>query len=168
MLESSLCVRPALPDDAWGCANVHYTSWVETYSGILPASHWVVDTFETRIENWKEWLDLGRPATVAELDSQIVGFAITSEARKRGEFEPARDFELSSLYVLAVHHGFGIGQKLMEIVAPQDRPAQLWVAEQNSRARRFYERNGFELDGARFVDENLGIAEVRYVRPRSA
>ena len=29
---------------------------------------------------------------------------------------------------------------------------------------RFYERNGFTPDGARFVDEMLDLAEVRLVR----
>lgn len=30
--------------------------------------------------------------------------------------------------------------------------------------RRFYERNGFLPDGARYVDEGLELAEVRHVR----
>jgi hypothetical protein len=40
----------------------------------------------------------------------------------------------------------------------------LWVAEDNPRARRFYEREGWTLDGARKEDELLGVtvAEVRY------
>lgn len=44
------------------------------------------------------------------------------------------------------------------------RKSQLWVAELNPRARRFYERNGFHPDGARYVDETLDLAEVRHVR----
>jgi len=47
---------------------------------------------------------------------------------------------------------------------PAAVPAQLWVLEENPRARRFYERNGFLADGARVVDERLNLAEVRHVR----
>ncbi|HEY4411425.1 MAG TPA: GNAT family N-acetyltransferase, partial [Gaiellaceae bacterium] len=42
--------------------------------------------------------------------------------------------------------------------------AFLWVLEDNPRARRFYEREGWELDGERKEDDFLGVrvAEVRY------
>jgi RimJ/RimL family protein N-acetyltransferase len=45
--------------------------------------------------------------------------------------------------------------------------AVLWVLEDNPRARRFYEREGWALDGERKDDEYLGIrvAEVRYRIP---
>jgi hypothetical protein len=49
------------------------------------------------------------------------------------------------------------------LVLVQDSPAELWVAEANPRARRFYEKHGFISDGARFIDE-LEIAEIRMVR----
>ena len=68
------------------------------------------------------------------------------------------------LYVLADHHGTGIGQLLLDAVVAPGVPAQLWVAEHNPRARRFYERNGFLPDGASFIDERLNLAEVRQVR----
>lgn len=86
-------VRAALPSDAVGCADVHHTSWVETHSGLLPATQVLLDT----------------------------------------------------------------------VVTPRT-PAQLWVAESNPRARRFYEKNGFLPDGARFVVERLDLAELRLVR----
>jgi hypothetical protein len=41
---ASVVVRAAVPGDAAGCADVHHTSWVETYSGLLPATHWESDT----------------------------------------------------------------------------------------------------------------------------
>src|SRR5699024_7805448 len=46
-----------------------------------------------------------------------------------------------------------------------DAPASLWVAEDNPRARRFYEKLGFAADGARQVDERgpqlPGVPRVR-------
>ena len=157
-------LRRAAPEDARGCASVHHTSWVETYSALLPASHWETDTLEKRVQTWQRWLDRGAEATVAEVEGRVIGFAIAGAARRVGEHDPVRDRELFSLYVLAVHHGGGAGQALLEAELPADVPAQLWVAEENARARAFYRRNGFVPDGARFRDESLDLAEVRLVR----
>ncbi|WP_402374987.1 GNAT family N-acetyltransferase [Isoptericola rhizosphaerae] len=157
-------VRPATPGDAAGCALVHHTSWVETYSGLLPAAHWEKDTLEQRTATWQRWLQGDLTAIVAESGGLVVGVAFSSTGRKIGAYEPVRDRELWLLYVLAAHHGTGTGQALLDAALPPHSPAQLWVVEDNLRARRFYERNGFVADGARFVDERLDLAEVRHVR----
>jgi RimJ/RimL family protein N-acetyltransferase len=54
------------------------------------------------------------------------------------------------------------GIEAMRLGASGD--AVLWVLEDNPRARRFYEREGWALDGERKEDEYLGfrVAEVRY------
>ena len=46
------------------------------------------------------------------------------------------------------------------------RDAVLWVLDDNPRARRFYEREGWALDGRTKREEFLGVAitEVRYRR----
>ena len=160
----SVVIRAATLGDATGCGFVHHTSWVETYSGLLPAAHWESDTLERRTQTWRRWLDGGAQVTVAEVGGQVVGFAVEGTGRQVGDHQPVRDRELYSLYVLAAHHGTGIGQALLDTVLAPGTPAQLWVAESNPRARRFYERNGFLPDGARFVDEHLDLAEVRQVR----
>lgn len=157
-------LRPATPDDAAGCARVHHTSWVETYSALLPTSHWEEDTLDRREQRWQRSLENGAVVTVAEAGEQIIGFAMAGAARRIGDHAPVRERELFSLYLLAAHHGGGAGQALLEAVLPVGAPAQLWVAEENPRARRFYARNGFTPDGARFLDESLDLAEVRLVR----
>ncbi|MGO2359488.1 MAG: GNAT family N-acetyltransferase [Brachybacterium tyrofermentans] len=44
-------------------------------------------------------------------------------------------------------------------------PASVWVAEDNPRARRFYEKLGFTPDGATQVEEQLAnIRDLRMVR----
>lgn len=131
---------------------------------LLPEDHWESDTLERRTETWRRWLDGGAEVTVAEVSGRLVGIAISGPGRHVGDHRPVRDRELYSLYVLAAHHGTGIGQTLLDTVLAPGAPAQLWVAEANPRARRFYERNGFLPDGARFLDEDLDLAEVRHVR----
>ena len=49
--------------------------------------------------------------------------------------------------MIADFHGTGAGQRLLD-AAIGDAPAFLFVADRNPRAVRFYERNGFEFDGA--------------------
>ena len=164
MTDQPFHLRLATSGDAEGCAFVHHTAWVETYSELLRPSHWETDTLSLRTESWRRRLDGGKAVTVAESGGQIIGFAMTTPARTIGEHEPVREIELSSLYVLAAHHRTGAGQALLDAVLMPEMPAQLWVLEDNPRARRFYERNGFSVDGARYTDEGLSLTEVRHVR----
>ncbi len=150
--------------DADACASVHHASWVETYSALLPAAHWESDTLERRVDAWRHWLGEGADVTVAEVVGSVVGFAIGGPGRQVGEHLPVRDAELLSLYVRSAEHGTGVGQELLDAVVAPGRPAQLWVAQDNPRARRFYERNGFRPDGARFDEDETGLAQVRLVR----
>ncbi len=127
-------IRAATSSDSAGCAYVHHTSWVETYSALLPAAHWESDTLARREDAWRRWLDDGAVVTVAEAHGRVVGFAIAGAGRQVGDHQPVRDRELRSLYVLGAHRGTGIGQALLDTVPAPRTPAQLWVAESNPRA----------------------------------
>jgi GNAT superfamily N-acetyltransferase len=157
-------LRPATPDDAAACARVHHASWVETFAHLLPQEHWESDTLERRTANWERWLAGDGIVTVAEIDREVVGLGFAGAGTERGGHAPVRDGELLLLYVLAAHHGTGLGRALLEAVVAPGAPAQVWLAEENPRARRFYERHGFVHDGARFVDTALDLALVRHVR----
>lgn len=156
-------LRRAEADDATGSAAVHHGSWVETYDDLLPPSHWLSDTLERRTETWRGWLSGDGGVTVAQVRGKVVGVAYAGAGRSVGDRPSVRARELYLLYVLAAHHGSGVGQVLLDAVLPS-LPAQLRGAEHIPRARRFYERNGFVSDGARDVDEELGLAAVRLVR----
>ncbi|MFD6445915.1 GNAT family N-acetyltransferase [Promicromonospora sp. NPDC060204] len=158
-------VRPAVPDDAEAIAVVHHTAWVQTYSELLPTEHWETDTVERRAQRWRERLSEERPGylAVAVVDHGVVGFAKAGATRAKEGIAPVRSDELWSLYVFGEHHGTGVGALLLEGVLAPDRPAELWVAESNPRARRFYEKHGFTPDGVRLTD-GLGIVEIRMVR----
>jgi GNAT superfamily N-acetyltransferase len=159
-------LRPAVLDDAEAIAVVHHTSWVQTYSDLLPAEHWENDTVESRGQSWRQRLSDDAPGylSVAVVDGQVVGFAKAGPARrKNGVPPPVRSDELWALYVLSENHGTGIGALLLNSVLPPTAPAELWVAAANPRARRFYEKHGFTPDGAGFID-NLNFALIRMVR----
>ncbi|MBD5786648.1 GNAT family N-acetyltransferase [Cellulosimicrobium terreum] len=164
-----MLLRPALPSDAARCALVHHTVWRATYTGLITDSFWEKDTLAAREAAWMRWLGPDVPPgrgdiVVAEVDDEIVGFAIGGPATAVHEIAPVRDVQLHALNVLPEHHGSGVGQALLDAVVPAG-PAQLWVVEGNARARRFYARNGFEPDGTRYVDEHVGgMVEIRAVR----
>jgi len=156
-------VRPATPDDAAGIGPCHLACWRETYGGLLSPAFFASRSPERFTANWAQLL--GDPATaavtVAEADGEVVGFAQAVPSR---DTPPVRDEEVATLYLRTAQHGSGLGQALLDAVLG-DRPASLWVAEENPRARRFYARNGFVPDGAREVVEAWeGLAEVRLVR----
>ncbi len=95
---------------------------------------------------------------------RVVAFGWVGESR-----EVADEGELYAIYALPEAWGSGVGRVLMEAALASLREegflaAILWVLEDNPRARRFYEREGWRHDGGRREDEHLGarVAEVRY------
>lgn len=166
-MTSTPLIRPPLPGDAEAMAWVHNTGWRETYSHILPERFYDAAALGRRQEMWRRILaDPGeRRLAVAEDAGEIVGLAMAGPAAgddaDRGH--PARELELNVLYVRPGHHGTGAGQALLDAVIGS-ASAQLWVAEDNARARAFYTRNGFHPDGARNADEEFDGAEIRMVR----
>ncbi|WP_414899266.1 GNAT family N-acetyltransferase [Serinicoccus sp. CUA-874] len=60
--------------------------------------------------------------------------------------------------------GTGLAQELLRR-ALGEQAAYLWVAQGNHRAVRFYEQQGFALDGAQNLDGHEGVVELRMVRP---
>ena len=76
---------------------------------------------------------------------------------------PKPPLELMSLYVRAQYHGSGVAHRLLE-ASIGAATASLWVFEANPRARAFYSKHGFRPDGARKLDDDTGIWEVRLLR----
>ena len=84
------------------------------------------------------------------------------------EDPPVRERHLFFIHFLESEQGSGAGQELLYAVL-SDEPGSLWVWEDNPRARAFYERNGFVLDGARQpTGFDTGGEEVRMLRERAA
>lgn len=158
-------LRTARLADAGAGARVHHATWVSTYGDLLPAEFWSTHTLAERTRSWQRSLMRGFAPTLAEVDDEIVGIAHASPALRQHGVAPVRDSQLWMLYVLDGHHGTGVGQALLDAVVAPGTPCQLWVAEDNARARRFYERNGFVVEGARITDDAFaGITEIRMVR----
>lgn len=156
-------VRPATPDDAAAIGACHLACWRETYGGLLSPDFFASRDPDRFAANWARLLQdpQGPSVVVAEVDDDVIGFAATQPS---GDDPPVRPEELKVIYLRTAQHGSGLGQALLDAVLG-DRPASLWVAEQNPRAIAFYRRNGFSPDDARqLLDSWEGIAEIRLVR----
>jgi ribosomal protein S18 acetylase RimI-like enzyme len=155
-------VRRARPGDAAAIAEVHARTWRVAYEHVFGADLLAARTPDVAL--WEGVLARGRSDVFVADDGAVVGFASTGESR---DVDAAA--ELYALYVLPNGWGTGAGTALMRAGLDAMRArfsgeAVLWVLEDNPRARRFYEREGWTVDGARKEEEWLGvpISEVRY------
>jgi GNAT superfamily N-acetyltransferase len=157
-------VRPARLEDARRVGEIHVETWRATYVGVMPQE--VLDglSVDDRERLWREWIPHGETEVfVAELDDEVVGFVSVGPRRSS-----PRSGELYAIYVLPSAHGSGAGPALMEAavaaLARRFDEAILWVATENPRARRFYERCGWVADGERVDDSIPGavVPETRY------
>ena len=154
-------MRRATVEDADGIARVHIQAWRETYSRLVEPGELDELSAVRRAERWRLIIGTDVHVWVALVGEEIVGFA---RAVSRDE-QSVRPRELESLYLLAEHYGSGAGQRLLD-ASLGDAPAFLFVARDNPRATRFYERNGFEFDGAseQYPLVRTPITSLRMVR----
>ncbi len=158
-------VRRAHEEDAAAIAEVHTRSWQAAYEHVFGPEKLATIDVERRRGMWERTLQrLDRDVFVAELEGRVVGFVGTLPSR-----DPDAAGELGEIYALPHAWGKRVGTALMaaalDALAARGYPeAILYVLEDNPRARRFYEREGWSLDGKQKTDEFLGIAvtEVRY------
>jgi RimJ/RimL family protein N-acetyltransferase len=169
-------VRNANLDDYAAIAAVHVRAWQAVYRGHMP------DEFLDRLnvgERTEMWRKLsakpGRVLLVVDdPDGSISGFC---------DLIPSRDSdaksttaEIGAIYVSPDKWGQGIGQELLSAAVARARgdgfsELTLWVLDGNQRARTFYEKFGFVLDGSTKEDDRWGdfiICEVRYRKPLQA
>ena len=159
-------VRKATPGDATAIADAHISGWQVAYRGILPDE--LLDGMDRvrRATWWKRHIGEASTHTlVATLDDLVIGFA---------DFGPSRDSsedwaELYAIYVHPDHWGAGHGRELIlatELATLAFGKAHLWVLDKNSRARAWYERQGWTLGEETLHDEIGGVpvTEVRYNR----
>jgi len=159
-------VRRARLEDAAAIAAVHVRTWQTAYEHVFGAERLAAIDLNARAEQWRQ--RLGEPewqevVLVVEDESSIVGFASCGESR-----DAPGEGELYAIYVLPESWGSGAGPVLLAAalaaLGEDFKRASLWVLEENPRARRFYEREGWTLDGGRREEEFLGVRinEVRY------
>ena len=168
-------IRPAALDDASRLAEIHIASWQAAYAGILPTEflEGLSDELTARTDQWQDWLNTESPrrAVLVAVDGEdVAGFAHLGPSGDK-DLRPNVVGELYSMYLDPTRYRQGWGSELMTAVFDAMRTAgfteaSLWVMTANSAARSFYERAGWEADGAE-TDHCVGI-EIPAVRYRRA
>ncbi len=152
-----MLVRRATVDDAEALAGIQVDSWRRAYRGLVPEAFLDAFTVESRWVRWMEKLQS------RESETYVTDGGFCTIVR------PARDasapLELVALYVAPTRWREGIGTSLLDVVVPRDEDVSLWVFRDNTRARAFYEAQGFVADGAEGVDPGTGVLEIRMYRP---
>ena len=148
----TIAFRDARVDDAAAMAKLGAETFVETFGHLYSRENLEAFLVNHSEENWRRQLsDRAFTVRLGEADGQAVAYAKLGPPSL--PFEPrGKPIELRQIYVLKPWHGQGAAQALMAwaIDEAQRRGADemyLSVFVDNHRARRFYERYGFERVG---------------------
>jgi ribosomal protein S18 acetylase RimI-like enzyme len=163
--------RDARLEDAEGLRELFAESFVETFGHLYRPSDLQEFLDTNSLEKWRR--NLSDPAVairVAEANGELAGF-IELAPQKLPYETSAPTIELRRLYLRSSAHGRGMAHELMNwaLQEASARGAQeiiLSVYVDNHRARRFYERYGFEQVGrydflvGSHADEDLILRHV--------
>lgn len=173
-------VRPALVADAEAIATINVLAWQTAYRGLLPDSYLDRLTIPDRVPDWgRRIASPGEGTRILVLEdpaAAIVSYCIAGPYRHStiatGPELPALAGEIFAVYAHPDHWDTGAGRTVFQLGVEHLREsgfvcAVLWMLEGNARAARFYERHGWQPDGARLTeplgeDGNLLATEVRY------
>jgi ribosomal protein S18 acetylase RimI-like enzyme len=147
-------IVPAGPGDAHDLAQVHVTSWRETYAGLLPGQYLERMSVATHATRWRRQLTRARAGEVVlavEGPRGLIAYcAGAADARGPGEAE------IFTLYLLKAAQGCGLGRRLFEttarvLEAQGARALTVWVLNGNEHAMGFYDHMGGAPGGERPV-----------------
>ena len=165
-----LLIRYAGKEDIDVLASVHSQSLRAAYKDIIPDDILNNDfSIERRKLGFIRELEVKKPFNAVAFDSgNPVGLLSFGDSR---HIEISEDsIELWRIYLLPKYWGIGFGEELFnwgmsEIKARGYMKVILWVLEENNRARRFYEKNGFTHNGQK-IEESQGkkLTELLYIR----
>ena len=146
-----MIVRPAVRADAEAMGRLHWLSANTAYGRD--------DPLERRLAASERVFDESgtRPFLAEDDDGSVIGLLTVG------------DDELYAIYVHPDHWGTGVGQELLERaeaeLAETCTAASLTCMTVNARARRFYERNGWQL-GETLVEPHFGGEPTEVCRYR--
>jgi len=164
-----MIIRKAMPDDAYDFAKCHAACWQDAYEGIIPDDYLdnMRSEHEERAEQCKKTLsDPGDCEFLyAELDGKMVGRLIFGKGRDEDKPDAG---EIHAIYLLKEFWNRGYGRQMLDFALSDlkksgYREVFIWVIDENTRGRQFYEKHGFLLDG-KTMEMELGkpLTLVRY------
>jgi len=163
----SFSIEKVLPEDAHELAVCHIACWQSAYKGIVPDDYLDNMQIEQRAEKTKNNL-IKSPDSFycAKFENKIIGTLIFGKSRDDDKPDAG---EVGAIYLLEEFWGKGYGRQMMDYALNALKNMGyheiiVWVFEENARARRFYEKCGFILDGAKkILETGKPLTAVRYV-----
>ncbi|MEX2981256.1 N-acetyltransferase family protein [Streptomyces sp. C36] len=166
-------VREMLEVDIEAVSAIRVRGWQAAYAGIVPQSYLDAMTVEGDAGQRRQSFSQPRRTSrdlVALGDRGPVGWICFGPCRSDMP-DMRRVGETYALYVSPDLIGQGIGRRLLGEAHAQMKgqgfeASALWVLCDNQRARRFYERAGYQADGAAQDDVygEITLTELRYQR----
>lgn len=145
---------------------VQTESWKAAFSGILSENELEKATCLTKVkEMYRKILEQGsvkiKVGFIEGIPHCIAGW------RQSHNQKGTQTAELICIHSMQAHWGQGFGSQMIKEILQNMKgegyaEVMLWVFEENSHARRFYEKHGFHQNQARKVIH--GITEVMYNR----
>lgn len=137
-----IVVRPLLLTD-WERVSKIYQEGIAT--GIA--------TFETEVPTWEIWDEkhIEHCRIVAEINSEVVGFAVLSQVSKREVYKGVAEV---SVYVSTNHRGKNIGKVLLTQLVRESESKGFWTLQagifsENIASICLHEKCGFRIVGIR-------------------
>lgn len=144
-------IRKANENDIKSKALVHYQSWTETYTGLMPQDFLDSRTIEKCESSAAKYIDT---TLVAETNGKVVGF--TCYKKDSRKTNPPSS-EIVALYVLNEYQDLGIGTALMNsCLEILEGSVILYVLANNENAINFYKSKNFKFTGNKIEKEVLG------------
>ena len=145
-------IRRARVDDAPVLADLNARGWVFAYGDFVDVDRMLAQAGDLAGRFAAGLSDPGDPRHVwvtEDEDGRVVGFVTVGASRDADA--RAGEGELISIHVDPAIAGRGVGHALIQhgeahLRELGHRAATLWVFEDNARARRFYERHGWQLE----------------------
>jgi diamine N-acetyltransferase len=145
----TITYRDAVPADATTLNGIFDTVFCDTFAHLYRAEDLNAFLSSFGVADWERQLeDPAFACRIAEVEGKPIGYVKLGPLKLPIETD-ASSMLLDQLYVLKEHHGSGIAKELMNwaLAEAKRRDAgalYLTVYVDNHRAKRFYERYGFE------------------------
>ena len=163
---ADISIRRAIPGDEQVLAYIQTESWKAAFAGILSP-----EELErcTDIQKAEQMCHIVLRRDGCNMAIELVDgkpHCIAAWGKNRCDLGDTVG-ELICIHSLQNNWAKGYGSAMMEYVLGQLQQANyksviLWVFEENSRARKFYEKHGFELTEQKKMSN--GIAELMYMK----
>ncbi|TWT02234.1 GNAT family N-acetyltransferase [Planomicrobium sp. CPCC 101079] len=153
-------IRTGTTEDISSVQEIAYTSWSDTYEGIIPSP--VQKSFLDKSYSFP-MMEMRLKKTImllAEHEGQPVGFANFTKVDEDG------DAELIAIYLKPEYQRNGYGKKLLSSGLSLLKGSQLfvYVESKNLKGRHFYETNGFKfIEEFEELFEGYPLQTAKYV-----